>query len=531
MSEEWGTLDALWGTGWIWGADQPSSVPRYYLDLMLDGETWTDVTEDTRATTPIVASYGIDGAGPTDRVASTGTLNFALDNSEHNSAGLLGYYAPGHSNCRTGFEVGCPARLRVVYQAVTYYKFVGTLETIDPDSGQYLKRSAQCQAVDWLDEAAKQKIRLLPTQTDQRGDELIATIIAAMAKQPIDTDLASGDSVFPYSLDNSHDEKSSPMSEFQRIAMSEMGYLFLRGDTTAGGLLTFQARSTRNSLLTSQVTIDNEMTGLRVGRKRAEVWNRVRVTTHPRRIDAAATTVLFALTGTPKVEGRQTVTLLGQYRDPNQISLRCGGMDMVTPAATTDYTMNAEAGGGGANLTANFTVTASYGGNGVQLVITNNGTTAGYVTKMQCRGRGVYDDAPIVLEASDSGSQTTYGENVLSIDMPMQSDALVGQAAADYLISALAAPLSAIESMDFTGHTSDDLMEAGLAREPGDRVTIIETATGVSGDYLIQNVHVSIAAGGVFRFKWGVTPAAPYAMWLLGVAGVSELGETTILGY
>ena len=48
---------------------------------------WTDVTTDVLTDPALRASYGIRGAGPTDRVASTGVLNFALDNGQTNSIG------------------------------------------------------------------------------------------------------------------------------------------------------------------------------------------------------------------------------------------------------------------------------------------------------------------------------------------------------------------------------------------------------------------------------------------------------------
>src|SRR4030066_503430 len=150
-------------------------MATYHIDLKLDGVNWTDVTADARASVDIGVQYGINGTGPADRVAPTGTLSFALDNSEHNSGGLIGYYAPGHANCRNGFEVGCPVRLRIVDLGVTYYKFVGTLETIEPESGQYLSLLTTCQAVDWLDEAGRQKVGLVADAHGRRGNQLIDT--------------------------------------------------------------------------------------------------------------------------------------------------------------------------------------------------------------------------------------------------------------------------------------------------------------------------------------------------------------------
>ena len=508
-------------------------MATYHIDLKLDGVNWTDVTADARASVDIAVQYGISGTGPADRVAQTGTLSFALDNSEHNSGGLIGYYAPGHANCRNGFEVGCPVRLRIVDLGVTYYKFVGTLETIEPESGQYLSLLTTCQAVDWLDEAAKQKVRLLPTQIGQRGNQLIDTIVAAMTKQPAGIDLDTGDSVFPYALDTSRDERFSPMTEFQRVAMSELGFIFIAGDTSAGGKLTFQARRARQVEITPSAALSDSMSGLKVTRARSRISNRIKVVTHPRRVDLDRNTILFSYTSAPSIGAGQTQIILGQYRDPNQLALRCGGIDMVTPVAGTDYLMNSAPDGSGTDLTANFSVTASFGGNGVEFEITNNGSVDGYVTLLQARGRGVYDDNEIAVEATDSASKTAYGENVLTFDMPMQMSQAVGQDIADYLLAAWKAPQTAIDSVEFIGNRSAALMLAGLASEPGTCVTIEETATGVAGDYHINGVTLSIRAPGLFRFGWSVMPVPPFVggLWQIGIVGHSEIGQTTTLGF
>ncbi|MFA5154415.1 MAG: hypothetical protein WC554_17860, partial [Clostridia bacterium] len=76
---------------------------------------WTDVTDDVIRATPITCTYGIQDSSPLARVASTGTFNFSLDNSELNSAGLVGYYSPGHTNCRSGFAAGITVRFSIVY--------------------------------------------------------------------------------------------------------------------------------------------------------------------------------------------------------------------------------------------------------------------------------------------------------------------------------------------------------------------------------------------------------------------------------
>ena len=62
-----------------------------------------------------------------------------------------------------------------------------------------------------------------------------------------------------------------------------------------------------------------------------------------------------------------------------------------------------------------------------------------------------------------------------------------------------------------------------------DRVTISEAQTGISGDYHIQGVRLSLGPGVAAALRWWLAPADPNAYWVLGVAGASELGVTTEL--
>jgi hypothetical protein len=74
-------------------------------------------------------------------------------------------------------------------------------------------------------------------------------------------------------------------------------------------------------------------------------------------------------------------------------------------------------------------------------------------------------------------------------------------------------------------------MKYFLWYEPGDKITIAETVTGIDLDYFINGVEFSIAETGMIKVTWALTPASLVAYWILGTVGASELGETTVLGY
>ena len=159
----------------------------------VDG-TLTDVTADTRAAVqPIELQYGIQGSSPHARIAQTGIMSWALDNSVKNSHGAQGAYTPGHANQLAGWDLGNEVPLKITYSGTTYWKFSGRLYDITPDAGQYGRQAVLCRAVDWMDEASRAKVRGVAIQTDKRADELIDSLVTtSVTNQPNATDLNTG---------------------------------------------------------------------------------------------------------------------------------------------------------------------------------------------------------------------------------------------------------------------------------------------------------------------------------------------------
>ena len=150
---------------------------------------------------------------------------------------------------------------------------------------------------------------------------------------------------------------------------------------------------------------------------------------------------------------------------------------------------------------------------------------------LQVRARGLYDYDPITHESEDSTSQTNHGENVLSIDMPYQDDINVAASLSAYELSQRKDPQTIVSHVGFLGNTNDALMTAGLAREPGDEVTLTETVSGINGDFFINGCDLLITGNSIVRFGWTVVPQTDTTLyWLLGTVGRGELGTNTRLG-
>jgi hypothetical protein len=210
-----------------------------------------DLSADVLLDPGIACRYGIFGSSPSDRVADTGTLTFQLNNSQRNSASLIGYYTPGHANCRAGWDLGVKVSLQIIYGGVIYYKFYGAVDEILPAMGIYRERRVSVTVVDWIDEAARYKLQRIPTQVNKYAGQLVNTIISYMAWAPLQQSINSGSDLISYALDTTKDETTTALRELQKICDNEFGYLYVTGDTVFGGKLVFEGRTNRQLDLTS----------------------------------------------------------------------------------------------------------------------------------------------------------------------------------------------------------------------------------------------------------------------------------------
>lgn len=524
----------------------PAITSKIEVELSGVGNGWTEITADVLS--PIRIQYGIQGGGPTDRVASTGTITLRLNNSAQNSAGTRGRYST--IGGLTGWAIGI--RLRAQFRdpatSTWHVKFVGSISTITPIAGLYNSRQVLVVASDWIDEAARGTIAGLSTQINKRSDEIITLLVGNLPRAPYATAIGTGLDTYPYALDTARDDRPNPvLQEIARVTASEMGYFYQLGN----GTVTFVPRFGRLNQAVS-LTLDDTMSGLEISSDRNQLLSRVQTIIHPRTVDTVAQ-VLYRLQDIPQIGNGETLTIVGGYTDPNSRAQRVGGTSMITPVATTDYTANSAQDGSGTDYTGSITVTATYGSNAARYSITNGAGTAVYLTKLQARGIGIYDYEQTVAEAEDALLSAEFGEQVQAIDMPYQSDVALGQGLAEYLLDLYgpqttntfrlgvvgACELGETTKLPYTNYgvvgsvrvspTTAALQTAILARDIGDTITLTETMTQLDNDFVINAVDLEIRAPGIPFVTWTLGPAEYAAYWYLGQAGASELGESTIL--
>lgn len=507
--------------------------PAYFDPAYFDVSGWTDVTGDVRTQDLLVCEYGIVGNTPTDRIASTGRLSFSLDNSQANSEATIGLYSLLNANHRAGLDLNIPVRLVLSAPGVPeYYKFLGRLDVAPADPGVWAERIVYCAAVDLMDDWASTDEPDLETQAGKRSDELLTALLDAMAtdQQPSARTIETGLGTYPYALDGGTGQRLSIRERMNQIVLSEYGKAFLSGDTDLGGRFVFQNRHHAPLRPAVLFRLDNDMTGLELETSRAKVFRSVQVTVHPTNdVAIAATVVLYELKSAQIyiAPGDTNDTLFGPYRDPDTND-QIGGTDIEALVPGTDYVFNTKADGTGSDLTGAFTVTASATGSGVRWTIVNTGGVGAFVRTLQLRGKPIQRNT-LLIETLVAGG---YGRQVLQIEMPYQDNANVGADLASYLASVLSTPGASVTSVRFLANKSAAHMAAAIQLEPGDRIALSETVTGLTNEeFIINGVRLELQTPNLLWCTWTLEASTATHYWLIGVPGASELGETTVLGF
>lgn len=484
---------------------------------------------------PARVFWGMSDNRPTTRLADVGELMIALDNS-------TGLYTPGADTALAGWKKGLPVKMVVTFEGEDFVRFRGTITDINIRPSHKDKR-AYITVSDWMDYAARYPVVNPAVQSNKRGDEVITTLLGLVDAAPQAQNLDTGTETFPTAFDDVKDQTTA-YAEFAKIALSELGYIYTEKDKTNGETLVFEASDARHGwrtpdtrslttytvepnpgflllesgdyllledggklildeVLENNYTFDGTMDGNDISDFDAvygeHVINRMSVYAYPRRL-SASNEVLFQLDKEIIIASGYSFTLKGTYADPDG-GRAINGQSMVTPVATTDYTMFTATGGGGSNITADLSVSITYGAEGFTAVLTNNNASEGFVNKFNTRGIGIYKYNPIDYTASDTNSINENGTQADALNQKYQTALYGATGYAKTVIYENKDAKTILNSITFFANKSSSNMLAFLYNDIGDVVYIDAPEIGIQGNHYIQGVDMYINGGNVM-VKW-----------------------------
>ena len=503
------------------------------IDAQLSAGVWTSLRTDISSADRFAWRRGMSAGGPLDNVAETGVCEFGLKNwAASGGPRLQGWYSPNHANVRAGWTFGIPIRVVATYASTDYVLWRGRLRTIDPIPGQYGPQRVRCVAHDFMGDLAESEVNVA-IQIDQTEVACLQAIIAALpaASQPSATSYDAALEEFPYALDNLA-SGAAAVTGVISVIDSCQGQAFVAKD----GTFTYVNRhtwATRASGFTFTETMLDRDGGVEVPSDLQGVWNDVTATAHPKSVSAGV--VLCGITSPVFVRAGQTVEIWLDYRDPDTENRMIGGKNFTATAENTDYDARANEDGTGADLSANLSVTVSTFAAKAKFSVTNNGATDAYLVNgsgtplLQLRGDGLLDNQP---DRRRSTSTQPYGTRTLALDLQHQANGSFAADVASFNRARYENLSDQVTALAFDPQRSNSLMLEALAAEIGHVKTVSETMSGLSAvDAFVQGIEMEVTKGDYLRVRYITAPKSPFAMWQLGVAGASELGVSTVLGF
>lgn len=497
---------------------------------------WTDVTDDVEITEPLRLMAGIQGTGELDRTAGPGPCTLLLDNSHRNSAATLGYYSIGHPNCRAGFTLNTPLRVSVLdpdSPSEYHIEFLGAITKADAQAGEIRERRVSVEAKDWFRIPAQQPLSAIAAQVDVPSHLIFWTLVDQCDQAPHAVDVIPGGESLAYALDSGSNQMRI-LQEMARIAESGQDYAYLQGD----GTLVYEPRYLRRNETTADAQYDNTMLDVMAPTDQAAIVNIVRGEIVPRDLDdASGASVLFSQTNRQPIDPGGTLVIEGLYKDPDQPKDRIGGIEVIDPVATTDYTMTTSL---GADITGNAVLIFEAGGAGFRATIRNtHATEVGYFMFSQIRGLAIRRNESILVEERDLPSIREHGPRDLTLSMPYQTSVLLARDVAQQILERRKDAKALPATLVLGGDTQ---IRDVLERDIGDKVEIIEEVTGIDDaligspatptGYYIQSKELVIEAGPVLTATFGLTQAPSILgqlLWIVGIPGFAELAQTTFV--
>tara|TARA_R110000737_G_scaffold350798_1_gene390910 strand:- start:10195 stop:13299 length:3105 start_codon:yes stop_codon:yes gene_type:complete len=263
------------------------------------------------------------------------------------------------------------------------------------------------------------------------------------------------------------------------------------------------------------------------GAANATLWNHpeaVAGTSAPI-IKAGKTIEFFAYFPNRNAGGTET-----QANDATAIAV--GGW--VAPTASFDFNVfdTSAATGSIMNTEVIGTLSGTFA-NAAKMSIQNTGTRDGYLTHAQLRGTAVLASAPVVVEAIDGSSTSTYGLRSMSAQSNAQwiPNTEEAQENVNAKLAAFKDPQAFLQ-VPYRAELNLNSMHAALKRDISDRITVSGTAAGSfggDGDYFIESEQHRITADRQHQVSYLVSPVGGLSGWW--VVGFSKLGTDTKAGF
>lgn len=507
------------------------------IEFKLSG-VWIDVSEYVVG--EVEGEYGLPGESPIDRVATTGYIKFALNN-------VSNIFTPGLTESLGDFGKGTKVKMTCFYGGESWIKFYGSIEGIDIDSKDYGERRVLVSCIDWMNNANTYPLKQTDIVLNATADVGVETIVDLMPTPPLGTLYTTGIDTFPTIFDTTK-PNAKAVTEFQKLAMSELCYIYLRRKRYTGEQLVVESRNTRNTSVLELLpttsssggfalqmqggfeklmngsfmklhqkisyAFDNNMKDLSVVNGEY-VLNDITVKVYPRKVDANIS-VLFTLQKAMVLGAGETVTIRGTYKDAYGIPVNaCGFTNIATNVA---YTLS----GGAITIDPALAI---FGSEAFRFDIANAGGAITLLT-LTVSLKAIHTES-IESNIQDSGSIVDYDFCSTVFDQAYQDSLNVGIGLAWTAVYKSARPRTVAKKVFLMANQDSNSMSAFLNLDIGSLIKIVEGKSQINGSYYIVRIGFKITIGGLIDYWYEVQEATSFSsvFWQFDTVGRCEFGN------
>lgn len=473
---------------------------------------------------------------PFMNVAGEATLELELDNADKR-------FSPEYSGGPLYGKkwINLPVRFRAD-NGTTYTMWLGTVTSVHPQPGANGEKRAILRARGPKLILDTSKI-YLPLQIGQRTDQIISNILGQVV-------FAEANSVGPWALGlvgYSEVDTATYVGQSALVNALETNGITISyfGDTWENGVTAYEAikqvveaergkfffdrfgqavfyTRTHFPLVTTDLATLTDASILSyayIYGGEDDIVNKVIVKYQPRSI-GGATDTLWALDKPVNISGGTESRIQARFTEQNSDSKISGYNVLIPQIANSTLQFSS----GTAEL-----VTWTVDSRGAEMVfVARNGNCTISEIIIQGYKLTAYNAAEAI--AVDDSSPFFYGPHELALNIPAIDNANDAQSIADYEALRRPTPAGRMASISLI-NKSTAILAQQLARTIGDRINLSETQTAHNADYfIIGEEHVITDGMKKHITTWYLEPANAAQFWVLGVAGFSEVGQTTRVG-
>lgn len=205
------------------------------------------------------------------------------------------------------------------------------------------------------------------------------------------------------------------------------------------------------------------------------------ITGQPRKVSTSVNTVAF-IGDNPAINSGATLTFFLEFLDPDTRD-PTPVQSLITPVASQDFRLFSNEAETGTDLTSAAGVIVTPFATTALVSVTNSGNVNGFLTHFQLRGNAIQRSPAFLVQTQVASSQLQYGVRGFGLQTNLTDRITFVKNYAEFIVAQKKDPPQAISF----GLKNEN--PAMLQLDILEKVTLVESTTGISGDWVIKSVR------------------------------------------